>query len=112
MFEEFDNSNKASWGPLAGMPKEELQALIKQGKTKDRLKSYSKQKYYKVTPVRVFTFEQVGETFTVPASSQSLLEYNIGWDIRYQNVRDAIIEDPDFSTLEPKISKRYKIVPA
>ena len=104
MFKDFDSSNSASWGHLAGLSKEELENIIKSKNSSKTIKLMSKRKLYKVTPIRSYTFEQEGESFNVSAESDSMAHY-----IAEKQVAEYPQGRPDFNVAIPRVSVRYKI---
>jgi len=108
MFKDFDNSNSKSWGPLAGMKKEELMRVLTRSNSKSAIKVLSKNKAYKVTPIRTFTFEQTGDTFTIMAESESMAHYMA--DQEYGRYKFSEFNF-DVATA-PKVTDRYKITRA
>ena len=105
MFKDFDSSNSASWGHLAGLSKEELENIIKSNNSSKTIKLMSKHKLYKVTLIRSYTFEQEGESFNVSAESESIAHYIA----EKQGAQYYPKSHPDFSSIAPRVTTRYKI---
>ena len=106
MFKDFDSSNSASWGHLAGLSKEELENIIKSNNSSKTIKLMSKHKLYKVTLIRSYTFEQEGESFIVSAESESMAHYIAE---KQDNAQYYPKSHPDFSSIAPRVTTRYKI---
>lgn len=105
MFKDFNTSNSASWGHLAGLSKEEFESILLSKNSKNAIKLTSKRKLYKVTPIRSYVFEQEGESFIISAESESMAHY-----MAEKRIAEYPQGRPDFNVAIPRVSARFKIM--